>query len=289
MDIRPREMLLAPVVPEKGLAMLYAPRGTGKTFLALGIAYAVATGGQILRWRAPARHRVLYLDGEMPLVTLRDRLANIVTGSDEEAEHDAFQILAADHLESGIPNLATPAGQALIDGMLEGVALLVIDNISSLASAGRDNDAESWTPVQEWLLRLRRRGLSVLLVHHAGKGGQQRGTSRREDVLDTIIALRRPDDYLATEGARFEVHLEKARGVHGDDAKSFEARLDIRDGAAVWAVRELVDSDIGRVVAGLQDGRTVRNIAAETGISKSRVQRLKTQAEAAGLVGDGAA
>ena len=34
---------------------------------------------------------------------------------------------------------------------------------------------------QEWLLRLRRRGVSVLIVHHAGKGGEQRGKSRRED------------------------------------------------------------------------------------------------------------
>ena len=56
------------------------------------------------------------------------------------------------------------------------------------------------------LSMLRRRGVSVLIVHHAGKGGEQRGTSRREDVLDTSISLRRPSDYLPTEGARFEVH-----------------------------------------------------------------------------------
>ena len=50
--IKPREMLLAPIIPEKGLAMLYASRGTGKTFIALGIAYAVATGTGFLRWKA---------------------------------------------------------------------------------------------------------------------------------------------------------------------------------------------------------------------------------------------
>lgn len=42
--IKPRGMVLAPIIPEKGLAMVYASRGTGKTYLALGIAYAVATG-----------------------------------------------------------------------------------------------------------------------------------------------------------------------------------------------------------------------------------------------------
>jgi hypothetical protein len=41
--------------------------------------------------------------------------------------------------------------------------------------------------------------------------GRQRGTSRREDALDTVIALRRPDDYSPEQGARFEVHFEKLR------------------------------------------------------------------------------
>jgi putative DNA primase/helicase len=77
-----------------------------------------------------------------------------------------------------------------MEPLLDDVELLVLDNLSSLTAVIRDNDAESWNPIQEWLLRLRRRGTSVLIVHHAGKGGEQRGTSRREDVLDTSISLR---------------------------------------------------------------------------------------------------
>src|SRR3712207_8616616 len=46
------------------------------------------------------------------------------------------------------------------------------------------------------------RSRAVLFIHHQGKGGTQRGTSRKEDVLDTVIALRRPDDYSPAEGAR---------------------------------------------------------------------------------------
>jgi putative DNA primase/helicase len=287
MDIRPREMLLAPVLPEKGLAMLYAPRGTGKTYLALAIAYAVATAGSVLGWKAPAARNVLYIDGEMPLVTLKERLSGIVEGAPSSMEPNAFRILAADHLEDGIPSLSTKQGQQAVEHLLENVALVIIDNISTLASAGRDNVAESWTPVQEWLLRLRRRGIAVVVIHHAGKGGQQRGTSRREDVLDTVIALRRPQDYSPTEGARFEVHLEKARGVAGDDAKPFEAKLEIRDGAVTWSVRDLADADLARVVALADEGLSVRDIAEETGMSKSTVQRLKSRAEALGLLGLG--
>jgi putative DNA primase/helicase len=41
----------------------------------------------------------------------------------------------------------------------------------------RENDSDAWSPIQQWLLQLRRRGLSVLIVHHAGKPGGQRGSA----------------------------------------------------------------------------------------------------------------
>src|SRR5689334_2567563 len=53
MDIKPREMLLDPILPVQGLAMIHAKRGVGKTHLALGNAVAVASGEEFLRWKAP--------------------------------------------------------------------------------------------------------------------------------------------------------------------------------------------------------------------------------------------
>ena len=68
---------------------------------------------------------------------------------------------------------------------------------------------------------------SVLIVHHAGKGGQQRGTSRREDVLDTSISLRHPEDYVPTGRVPgLKCISRKARGIHGEDAKPFEAKME---------------------------------------------------------------
>ena len=68
------------------------------------------------------------------------------------------------------------------------------------------------------------------MVHHARRGGNARGTSKREDVLDTVIQLKHPDDYDPEDGARFEVHLTKARGISGDEALPFEAKLEVVDG-----------------------------------------------------------
>lgn len=80
------------------------------------------------------------------------------------------------------------------------------------------------------------------------------------------------------------VDLEKARGVFGDDAKAFEARLETINGGATWSTRDLADADLQRVVALAKEGLSIRDIAEETGISKSSVARLKKKAEADGEV-----
>jgi putative DNA primase/helicase len=280
--VKPREMVLDPVIPEKGLAMVYAARGMGKTLFALGIGFAVATGTKFLKWPAPKPRRVLLVDGEMPAKALQERLARLIASEPQvELDPENLKVLAADLIEpGGIGNLASRDVQDELDRWLDDVDLVILDNLSSLTSVIRDNDAESWGTIQEWLLKLRRRGTSVLIVHHAGKGGQQRGTSRREDVLDTSISLRRPTDYSPTQGARFEIHLEKTRGFHGEAAKPFEAKLEIHDDTATWTIRELEDANRARVEALLEDGLSVRDIADETGIPKSTVGRIKKAIEA---------
>lgn len=279
LEIPPREMVLAPIIPEKGLVMLYAMRGCGKTHVGHGIGHAVACGGKFLKWTAPKPRRVLCVDGELPASELQSRLNQINEGVVVKPARGMFNLIPADLIEGSLGNLADPKVQAELDPLLEGIEFLILDNLSSLTTVIRDNDAESWNPIQNWLLRLRRRGISVLIIHHAGKDGVQRGTSRREDVLDTSISLRRPSDYVPTEGARFEIHIEKGRGIHGNDAKPFEAKLEVRYGQSMWTMRDIDDVNLARVAALLDDGLTVRDIADETGIPKSTVQRLKKKAE----------
>jgi putative DNA primase/helicase len=90
----------------------------------------------------------------------------------------------------------------------------------------------------------------------------------------------RPSDYDPTQGARFEVHIEKGRGLHGEDAKPFEAQLEVRDGACYWTLREITDVNEARIAALLDDGLSIRDIADETGIPKSTVARIKKKLEA---------
>lgn len=81
LKLPPQEAILDPWLSTQGLAMIYAPRGIGKTHVALGIAHAVASGSEFLKWRAPKPRGVLYIDGEMPANMMQERLASIVAAS----------------------------------------------------------------------------------------------------------------------------------------------------------------------------------------------------------------
>lgn len=275
-EIKPREMLLDPILPEQGLVMVYAKRGDGKTYIALGMAVAVAGGGRVLCWKATRPRRVLYVDGELPAKTLQERIAMIVAGADVEPEPGMLRVITPDLQERPMPDLATAEGQAAIEEHLKDVDLLILDNLSALCRYGKENEGESWLPVQEWALSLRRRGVSVVFVHHAGKGGAQRGTSRREDLLDTVITLKRPSDYSPDQGLRCEVHFEKTRSMFGDAAKPFEVKLETgAGGAAVWTMRDLENVKEQQAAELFSNGATVRDVAEELKISRSAAGRLR--------------
>ena len=278
MPLPPRETMLAPWLPRAGLAMLHAPRGLGKTQVAVGTAWAASSGGGFLRWKAEKAWRVLFLDGEMPGADLQARFKAVTDASQYTlADPDYLKIAASDLMEFGLPDLSDPKSQGFYDDTVADADLVVIDNLSTICRGVRENEADSWVPVQMWALAQRRAGRSVLFVHHAGKSGQQRGTSRKEDVLDTVISLRRPPDYSPENGCRFELHFEKSRGFYGEDAEPFEARLIGNQ----WAIGNIKAGDDPETLKALRrQGLSIREIADRTGLGKSSVARRLGEADA---------
>jgi len=281
-----REPILAPWLLNQSLAMIHSWRGTGKTHVALGIAYAVASSGKFLSWFVPVPRKVLFIDGEMPGSAMQDRLSAIIASSDNEAGPGMLRIVTPDIQTGFMPDLSTPTGQAALDDIIEpDTSLIIIDNLSALCRSGKENEAESWLPLATWALRQRAQGRSVLFIHHSGKDGKQRGTSRREDMLDVVICLERPADYLSTDGACFEIHFEKARHLQGDDVQPIEARLSVDEhGKQAWTVRPVEESTFDRVVTLANDGLTQREIADALGIHKSNVSRHWRKAGSQGLI-----
>ena len=284
LDFPPRDTILFPWLPRQGLTMVYAPRGIGKTHFSLGVAYATTSGGEFLGWNADRPHGVLFLDGEMPATSLQERIAHIAASNEKEPVAP-FKIITPDLQPRGMIDLSRLDDQEDLQPHLEGIDLIIVDNLSTLCRSGKESEGEGWLPVQQWALLQRAAGRSVLFIHHAGKNGEQRGTSRREDVLDTVIALKRPGDYTPDMGACFEVHFEKARGLYGDDTKPFEARLiSTPDGLQTWTMKPLEESTAEKVAKLLNEGVPQHEIPDLLKLSKGAVSKAKQKAAGMGLL-----
>ena len=146
------------------------------------------------------------------------------------------EILAADNVEGGI-NLSTEHGQ-------EAMKPSKRYRPPRSRRYPRCSQVAVRAPVmhgcqlRRGVLKLRRHQNSVLLVHHAGTNSQQEAHEEEEDALDTVIALRRPEDYSTEQGARFEINFEKLRNrVEGAGAMPFEARLETLDADGRTSIR----------------------------------------------------
>ena len=286
LQFREREPLLSPWLHSQDLCMVFGSRGIGKTHLLLPVAFAVATGTKFLDWQAPKPRKVLYLDGELPGQVLQRRL--LMHCEDRTPAPGYLRIFTPDlpeMEERGLPDLSTYEGQDEINSMIEAdTALVIVDNLSCWVRRGKENEGESWLPMANWTLSLRRRGIATILVHHAGKDGTQRGSSKREDLLDISIQLRRPQDYDARHGAKFELSFTKARHLTGDAAQSLEISMGGDEMAAVWNWQTLKAATADRVVALIKDGLSQTEIAEELQVNKSTVSRHVAAARAAGLL-----
>lgn len=90
-----------------------------------------------------------------------------------------------------------------------GVQVVVIDNLSCLFRGVAENEANAWEAVLPWVLDLRRAGISVV-VAHAGRNGQMRGTNRREDSAHWVQSLEPAhDDSGDFNGTRFVSRFTK--------------------------------------------------------------------------------
>lgn len=274
MKIPPRDLLLAPWLESASLAMVYAAPGVGKTHFAMYLAHALTTGGTFLKWHAPQPVPVLYLDGEMSAPSMQSRWQALFGAEGREPERGMLRLVSRDLQEYGeLPNLATAEGQAEIASRFGDARVVILDNLSSLMYGVKENEAEGWEPVAQWAIKQRAKGKTLVFIHHAGKSGGQRGSSKRMDLLDVCIRLERPSDHRPEEGARFTVRFEKARALCGAAVAPFEVTLAADgDDAGRWAMTTAEDADAPLLALHAQ-GLSLDAIGKQLGVDKSTVSR----------------
>ncbi len=221
----------------------------------------------------------------MPLSELRERMTALLPGPPKAPLHFLSSEMVYHKLKRDLI-LSSEEVRDEVIGILDAhpeIRVLIFDNISCLF-AGLDEDKKrDWEPIAGWFIRLRHRGLATVLVHHAGKGGQQRGTSGREDALDTVILLDRPSAHEANDGCHFELKFTKSRSVKGKEVGPLDVKLTEKDGVPTWTCEDLEVSKEDQVRDLLTEGLTSNaEIAEALGITRAYVWKLRKKIEKGG-------
>jgi hypothetical protein len=118
----------------------------------------------------------------------------------------------------------------------------------------------------------------VIFIHHSNKKNGQRGTSRKEDALDYVIKLDKPEKHDNKEGACFVMSFEKNRSWLGSDVESLHVKLiDTTDGKRTWewsaTKSDPLNAEINKLKA---EGKSLREIAKELNVAPSTISRRNT-------------
>lgn len=191
-DTAPTESwLFEPLIPQGRAASIFAPRGTGKSLVALDVSARLARGVRTLNSAPIAPVSVLYLDFEGHANDLKERLIGMACKPEDL--RNLHYVLRPD-----VPPLDTHEGGAALLRLVERVdaELVVIDTVSRVIS-GDENDARTFHNLANFTtMPLTALGVALLRLDHAGKDvtRDQRGSSAKGDDLDVIWRLAKRGD-----------------------------------------------------------------------------------------------
>jgi putative DNA primase/helicase len=281
LEFPPDQELLGKMILEKSIGMLAGPRGGGKSWNAMIFAYAIAGGKEVLPWGVGSGSAVTYLDGEMRATGVQERF-RLLHQKDKclatrKAAEANFHIISRDYIGDPIGFIDTEEGQVEIDTLIPpATRLLIVDNISAWTSGGRE-DSNAWATIKNWLIKKRLQGVAVMLIHHTGKNGQQRGSSVHEDLLDYSILLSSLPGTVELNETRFGIEHTKLRDHIPELRQKFEGLIWTDcDGLGfdfVPAGSNLAEHQI-KIVELERNGMSMTEIGKELGISKSTVSRF---------------
>ncbi len=285
LDIPVKRKILSPWLTEGSITQISGWRGTGKTWFGLSLFKAVTSGQRFGPWLTDTPVSALYVDAEMSAYDVQERLRQLPDIDTSESRETVLKVYSDAYASSlGIPraNLLNKTWRETIAGICQddGIRLLGLDNVSTLAPGLDENSKQAWDPVNQWLLSLRFAGIATAFFHHTNKMGDQRGTSGREDNLDASIILQRPADYATEQGARFVVRFKKAR-VRTSDLKlmqDIEFTLTETEGKVAWSYKSAKNKTQNAILSMIDEGVPQSEIARALGIDRSYVCKVKAKA-----------
>lgn len=201
------------VLPAVGLAALFGPSGSGKSFLAFDMAAAIAEGRDWFGHRVEAAPVVyMGLEGEHGF----------------KLRAQAWEASRCRALPDGLCLVLQPfkltEGQDLLDlaAVVPAGAVVVVDTLNRAAPTTDENSSRDMGEILEAAKTLQSltRGL-VLLVHHSGKDSTRglRGHSSLFAAMDAVVEVSR-------EGDRRQWKVAKSKDGEDGEAQPFRLQIE---------------------------------------------------------------
>lgn len=270
-----REFILEPFLQTYESVLLVAERGLGKTWFSLALAYALSTGTAFGDLRPSKPRSVFYIDGEMGEIPVADRMKKIIPRIGKIPTSNMLQFLTQEQTGGIMWNLSTIEGKTNIWPLIKPFEVIIIDNLMTVAMRENqyDNPIRIWERMQSWIVGLRRRGKTIILLHHTNKVGDQSGTKDKENIQDTIINLNYCKTEATHKGAKFVMEFDKTRNLSTAPDKTIWT-LHQKNSWVEWQVKSAKQSLTDHIKYLLHKEWTEGDICREMEISKSFLNEL---------------
>ena len=291
-ECAPIEYAIEPLLSRRGTGMVYGWRGTGKSWVCTQMAVDIAMGAQSIwgghrggggHWTISRPFRQLYVYGEMDESEVQERVRTLarMRGSDIPSD-EQLGTMCMDYQKNWRPKISTPRDRKFIEDRLigEGYEGLWLDNLSTLWPVSKEAEGERDAILADWYADLNQRGIWVIWLHHAGKSGEQRGGSEKEDMLSFVAKLRRPANYKPHQQLRVEVHIEKNRHkcLVPKALMPFEISL-VKDanGISQWVTQPALAAQRVAAFENFKNHMPTMLVAQEVGVSRATAYRWRKE------------
>jgi hypothetical protein len=262
------------------IGYVFAQRGVGKTWFSMEMSNAISSGKNFGLWEVKEAQKVLYVDGEVSLTDSQAR--NAALGID----NDNLIYLHHEHLYSLTNETMDIANAEQQEAFLElclqlEVKTVILDNLSCLAPYLDENEGFKFSnELLTFILNMRRNGISLVFIEHAGRNGLMRGHSRREDAANWIIRLDEAKDAGEVIGAKFLSVFVKNRNA-AKTPTTYEWHFKPDGGRTIPTIKEMDPLSMFRSL--IEAGITAnKEIAEAMGLKPYEVTRLARKAEKQG-------
>jgi RecA-family ATPase len=193
----PVEWLIDNVLPKRAFCALYGPPGSYKSFVALDIAEAVATGRPWMGREVQAAGAVLYIAGE-GFGGIGARIKACKMHNRTQAGAEIYVIRAAINMRSSADDfdLLVASIKDLVEKTGVQFELVQIDTLARAFGGGNENNSEDMGAFIHNAGRIQRMlGCAMMVLHHSGKDATKglRGHSSLLGAVDTQLELMKID------------------------------------------------------------------------------------------------